>query len=116
MTYFPGWPPKTAENAAYWPFQSQEDLERADRSWEESKKRIQARREGYSFEVFQKFLKNGIHRSPELYGARGGKGLEVSKEVNVVRLDAPRIEPQKDFKSEAADHDDWDAKEIAEET
>lgn len=120
MKFFP--PPKTPENAAFWPFESKEAMDRADRSWEESQKAVVARREGYSYETFQRFLKNGVHRAPKLYGPGEGKVVEPPKDSNVVSpgplgnvprklKDALDME-QPDWKQKQAG--DWDSVEDAE--
>lgn len=63
--FFP--PPKTPENAAYWPFPSQEAMDQADRSIEECKKRRANSDSAYSAGAFHKFLEDGAKRCPNLY-------------------------------------------------
>lgn len=111
--FFP--PIKTPENAPYWPFKSMEAMETAERDIAAIRKRVMERKFDNSFEAFERFMKDCPRRSPWLYRQVVENGAGPPKESILVRQEAPRIEPQRDFKSAAAGEDEeWDGAEDVE--
>ena len=66
-------PLKTPENAAFWPFESQEALDRAERNAERMKEQRARAPRAYGPADFERFLARGPERRPWLYAGKGSK-------------------------------------------